>query len=113
MEIFNAQMTQSAADGLEDILVKLQEQIIIDINSLSTNPFPSRSGIKKLKGFKPPLYRLRSGDYRVLYRIQSNTVTIMRAIDRKEPERIIKRLKLKNKMTAGCPTTVVYTFKWD
>ena len=87
-------MTQAAADDLEDIPDKLREQIISDIRSLSINPFPSKSGIKKLKGFKPPLYRLRSGDYRVLYRIESNTVTIMRAIDRKELERIIKRLKL-------------------
>ena len=87
-------MTQAATDDLEDIPDKLREQIISDIRSLSINPFPSRSGIKKLKGFKPPLYRLRSGDYRALYRIESNTVTIMRAIDRKELERIIKRLKL-------------------
>jgi len=64
-------MTQAAADDLKDIPDKLREQIIPDIKSLSTNPFPSRSGIKKLKGFKPPLYRLRSGDYRVLYRIES------------------------------------------
>ncbi|OGL38447.1 MAG: hypothetical protein A2042_08470 [Candidatus Schekmanbacteria bacterium GWA2_38_11] len=71
MNIFNIQMTQAAADDLKDIPDKLREQIIPDIKSLSTNPFPSRSGIKKLKGFKPPLYRLRSGDYRVLYRIES------------------------------------------
>ena len=53
-------MTQAATDDLEDIPDKLREQIISDIRSLSINPFPSRSGIKKLKGFKPPLYRLRS-----------------------------------------------------
>lgn len=93
MDIFNVKMTQAAVDDLEDIPDKLREQIISDIKTLSANPFPARSGIKKLKGFKPPLYRLRSGDYRILYRIKSNEVTIMRAIDRKELERIIKRLK--------------------
>jgi len=55
---------------------------------------PGGSGIKKLKGFKPPLYRLRSGDYRVLYRLQSHNITIMRIINRKELEKIIKRANL-------------------
>ena len=69
-------------------------QIVETINSLADNPLPTGSGVKKLKGFKPPLYRLRSGDYRVLYRIQSSAILITRIIDRKELERTIKRLRL-------------------
>jgi len=93
---FAVQMTQAAVDDLESIHPVLREQILSAIKSLSTNPLPSGTRIKKLKGFKPPLYRLRSGDFRILYRIQSNDVTIMNVLDRKDLEKIIKRLQLQN-----------------
>jgi len=94
VEKFSIQITQSAIDDLDTIPKELRKKILPDIRNLSSNPFPIGTMIKKLKGFKPPLYRLRSGDYRVLYRVQGNMVTIMRVIGRKELERIIKRLKL-------------------
>jgi len=37
------------------------------INGLAENPRPS--GVKKLKGISEDLYRIRSGDYRVIYSI--------------------------------------------
>lgn len=92
MDTFNVLMTRSATDDLQDIPNKFREHIIAAIKPLSENPMVSGTGIKKLKGFKPPLYRLRSGDYRVLYRIEGRDITIMRVIDRKELENIIKRL---------------------
>ncbi len=92
MDAFTVQMTGSAVDDLQDIQLRFREQIVAAIKTLSANPLVSGTGIKKLKGFKPPLYRLRSGDYRVLYRIEGRTITIMRVIDRKELEKTIKRL---------------------
>jgi mRNA interferase RelE/StbE len=92
--IFNIQLTKTAADDLDFIPDDLRRKILQDIKTLSTNPYLFGGTIKKLRGFKPPLYRLRSGDYRVLYRVQVETVTIMRVIDRKDLERIIKRIKL-------------------
>jgi mRNA-degrading endonuclease RelE of RelBE toxin-antitoxin system len=56
-------------------------------------PFAASLNIKKLKGFKPALNRMRSGDYRVLYRIKEDTITVIRVIDRKDLETIVKRLK--------------------
>jgi mRNA-degrading endonuclease RelE of RelBE toxin-antitoxin system len=50
--------------------------------------------IKRLKGFAFPLYRLRSGDYRVLYRIDEAAVTVMRVINRKDLERTLRQLRL-------------------
>lgn len=91
MKRFSIRLTNSAAsdlDGTQD-----REQLISDIKTLCENPLPAGVNIKKLKGFNPPLYRLRSGDYRVLYRIEGLTVTIMRIINRKGLERTIKRLK--------------------
>jgi mRNA interferase RelE/StbE len=92
--IFDIQLTKTAAGDLDSIPDDLRRKVLQDINILSTNPFLFGSNVKKLKGFKPPLYRLRSGDYRVLYRVKGETVTIMRVIDRKDLERIIKRIKL-------------------
>ncbi len=94
MRIFDIQLTETAAGDLDSIPDDLRRTILQDINILSTNPFLFGSNVKKLKGFMPPLYRLRSGDYRVLYRVKGETVTIMRVIDRKDLERIIKRIKL-------------------
>jgi mRNA interferase RelE/StbE len=87
-------LTQSAAADLETIPGKLRNQVVEAVKSLAEKPLPVGTTVKKLKGFKPPLYRLRSGDYRVLYRVQGSTVLVMRIIDRKDLERTMKRLHL-------------------
>jgi mRNA interferase RelE/StbE len=91
---FNIQLTHSAADDLDSIPDSYRRKILQDIKILSTHPFLFGGSIKKLRGFKPPLYRLRSGDYRILYRVQGESVSVMRVIGRKDLERIIKRIKL-------------------
>ncbi len=91
MARFGVRLTKSAADDLDG--TQEREQIVSDIKRLSDNPLPTGANVKKLKGFNPPLYRLRSGGYRVLYIIEGLVVTIMRVIDRKELERTIKRIK--------------------
>ena len=47
----------------------------------------------QLKGFSFPLYRLRSGEYRVLYRVDEALVTVMRVINRKDLEKTLRRLR--------------------
>ncbi|MFZ3072361.1 MAG: type II toxin-antitoxin system RelE/ParE family toxin [Thermodesulfobacteriota bacterium] len=91
MKRFSVNITASATGDLD--ATQNREQIISDIKKLYDNPLPTGINIKKLKGFNPPLYRLRSGNYRVLYRIEGPVVTIMRIIDRKELERTIKRIR--------------------
>ena len=58
--------------------------------SLARDPLPPRAAAKKLKGYRPPLYRLRAGDYRVLYRVAQRTVTVLRVIDRRDLARILE-----------------------
>ena len=94
MRNFRLQLTKSAGDDLDSVSADEREKILKDIKSLSANPLSFGINIKKLRGFKPPLYRLRSGDHRVLYQLQGDIVTIMRVIDRKDLEKIIKRIKL-------------------
>lgn len=94
MRKFSVNITGSAAG---DIAAEQDKrQIISDIRGLCDNPLPTGVNIKKLKGFNPPLYRMRSGDYRMMYRIEGLVVTIMRVIDRKELERTIKRIRKSN-----------------
>jgi mRNA interferase RelE/StbE len=91
---FTVRLARSAAADLDAIPERLRSHIVEAIGSLADNPFPTGSSIKKLKCFKPPLYRLRSGDYRVLYRIQGSAILIMKIIARKGLERTIKRMHL-------------------
>ena len=72
----------------EKELSKLPESDFIKvqsaINSLSENPFPP--GHLKLEGTKVKLYRIRKGNYRVIYSVQRNiiTITILKVGHRKD-----------------------------
>ena len=94
MDKFDIQLTYSAVDDLDCIPEARKKKIIASIKKLSSNPFAQSPNIKKLKGFKPPIYRIRSGDFRILYRVHDKTIIIMRVIDRKDLERVVKKLNL-------------------
>jgi len=91
---FEIQLTSSAVDDLDCIPEISRKKIVASIQKLYTGPFSSSPNIKKLKGFKPAIYRIRSGDFRVLYRVHDKTIIILRVIDRKDLQKIIKRLNL-------------------
>ena len=93
MNKFQVNLTEHATDDLKDISKEVRGKIHQDLKALESAPFPSGTHVKRLRGFRPPVYRLRSGDFRVLYHIQRNTVTILRVIDRKLLERLLRRLK--------------------
>jgi mRNA interferase RelE/StbE len=88
---FQVTLTDHAITDLKDIPAEYQDQINSDLKTLESNPFPQASSRKRLRGFRPPLYRLRSGDFRILYRIQEKTVIILRVLDRKMLDRILRR----------------------
>ena len=94
MDKFDIQLTYSAVDDLDCIPEAQRKKIIASIKKISSNPFATSPNIKKLKGFKPPIYRIRSGDFRVLYSVRDNTIIILRVIERKDLERVIKKLNL-------------------
>ncbi len=93
MRKFDVQLTKPALADLDKVSHTHHSVLIRGLESLAGDPLPSGKGKKRLKGFKFPLYRLRAGDFRVLYRIDRDVVTIMRIIDRKDLEKAIKRLK--------------------
>ncbi len=61
---------------LKKIPKKAQKSIVDKILELQNNPRPV--GCKKLHGQShPPLYRIRAGDYRVVYTIQDNVLLVL------------------------------------
>lgn len=54
------------------------------LKELEKDPFEPRPGadIKSIKGTKPQKYRLRVGDYRIIYRIESTIVKIIEVFKR-------------------------------
>ncbi|HUS02653.1 MAG TPA: type II toxin-antitoxin system RelE/ParE family toxin [Chitinophagaceae bacterium] len=52
-----------------DTIIAIRDRILL----LRNNPFPS--GYKKLKGFKR-LYRIRSGNYRIIYSVEALVLII-------------------------------------
>ena len=70
-------------------------QIAKDIKThLEISPLPfGKSRIKKLTGFHPPLYRLRSGDFRAYYRIISTDAVVLAITHKKDSEKALKKLK--------------------
>jgi len=68
---------------LDDLPEKQRERLLNDIRLLADIPRPS--GVKKLKGHEN-MYRIRVGNYRVIYEIQDQEmlVLILSSIHRKD-----------------------------
>ena len=75
------------AKGNRPLLTKLDRAII----ELAENPVPVNC--KQLAGEDPPLYRVRVGDYRILYHVDGNVLVILvvQIGHRKDVYRILKR----------------------
>lgn len=59
---------KSAEKELERLPVRAIKRISKAIDELSSNPRPA--GSKKLEGQKESLWRIRTGDYRVIYLVE-------------------------------------------
>lgn len=92
MPDFAVVLTDHATGDLDGLPIRVRLQISQGIASLASDPLPPRPGTKKLKGYRPPLYRLRSGDFRVLYRVVGKTVIVIRVIARRDLERALDSL---------------------
>lgn len=62
-----------------------QQLITEKVEALACNPFASNNNVKRLQGI-PNCYRLRQGNYRVIYRIVRDwmTIEIINVAHRKE-----------------------------
>ncbi len=79
---YRIEIKKSAAKELQKITSKDRNRIIEKIRSLSSDPIPA--GAKKLSGGSK--YRLRQGDYRILFEVfeAAITIVVVRIAHRKE-----------------------------
>ena len=76
MNRFQLTLTEHAIADLKGISKELCVQVHQDLKVLESNPFPSGTYIKRLRGFRPPVYRLRSGNFRILITITFEKITL-------------------------------------
>ena len=80
---YKIEFTKGAVKQLKKLPPDIRERIELKIQDLAVNPRPD--GVKKLQS-ELLLYRIRVGDYRVIYQIQDDIllVTIVKAKHRRE-----------------------------
>ena len=72
--MYRLEFDKQVYNDLKKIPLRDLESIHRKITLLKTNPRPA--GVKKLKGIKN-LFRLRQGDYRILYQIYDDRILIV------------------------------------
>ena len=72
MASYKIYFRKSAAKELEKLPQRALRRVVERIESLADDPRPA--GCEKLTGQE--LYRIRQGDYRIVYSIQGNELTI-------------------------------------
>jgi len=80
-------LESQAEKELESLPKKILQRIDTKLQALSLNPLPR--GATKLKGKESEGWRLRVGDYRILYHIddKENTIRVYRIKHRREAYR--------------------------
>jgi mRNA interferase RelE/StbE len=81
--MYNVKVAEDAAKFIRKQEKRIQRQIINNIRELAQNPRPQ--DCKKLQGYKD-LYRIPSGNYRIVYCIREKTllVFVVRVAHRKD-----------------------------
>ncbi len=79
MEVF---LHLTANKYFNELDKKIQANIKAHLKNLSENPYSKRLDIKKIKGRqgKPDLFRLRVGEYRIIYSIQDGRIWVTEII---------------------------------
>jgi len=86
-------LSPAAARDLDALDVQRRSQVVRDLEAFAQAPQWEPPAVKRLKGYLPPLHRLRSGDFRVLFRLERSEMRVYRVIDRKNLERALKRIR--------------------
>lgn len=74
MAVYEVLLSKAARKELAALPVFIHNKIIEDISHLASIPRPA--GCKKLKGYKNS-WRIRIGDYRIIYEIEDKVLRIL------------------------------------
>lgn len=72
---YRVEIAESAMRALSKIQKRDRLKILEKIDTLEQDPSPT--GSVKLKGYKEALYRIRSGDYRIVYSIKQEVLIVL------------------------------------
>ena len=75
METYRIKILPTAQKELASLPKGIRIRIAKKIDSLQTNPTPQ--GVKLLKGREREAYRVRVGDYRILYQVKKDILTVL------------------------------------
>ncbi len=78
-QVYLSEKAQRDLDGFSD---KIANQILTDCTRLGNDPIPDGKRIKKLQRYKDNLYRLRAGDYRVVFKRSGTRIDIVRVLSK-------------------------------
>ena len=83
MDVF---LHESAEYFMEKLDKKIRDNVKSHLKQLSKDPYSKHLDIKKLKGLRnrPDLFRLRVGDYRIIYFIQEDKIWITEIMKREK-----------------------------
>jgi mRNA interferase RelE/StbE len=83
---YRLELSPRAGRDLKKLPAQVQVRLKAHIDALAKNPRPH--GVSKLRG-DPNAYRIRVGDYRVLYEVHDQVlvVIVLKVADRKEAYR--------------------------
>ena len=70
----------------------LRLRLLQRIKMLEDNPLPYGNTIKRLQGTTEPLYRLRVGDYRVIFHLEGTRVRVEQVVHRRDLDRALRKI---------------------
>jgi mRNA interferase RelE/StbE len=76
MPPYRVEFLKSAAKEFNALPMKIRARVLEALQLLSTNPFSELLRFKKLKGAES-LYRVRVGDYRIVYEVRGAVLLIV------------------------------------
>ncbi|MBI1928299.1 type II toxin-antitoxin system RelE/ParE family toxin [Candidatus Poribacteria bacterium] len=88
---FVVNLSNRSQSDLRAFPKSIRNRILRGIRQLETNPFPRGKTIRQIQGMVS-IFRLRIGDYRVIYQLTEIQVEILRVIHRQELERALRTL---------------------
>ena len=88
MSAYSVEFTPAASRDLKRLDPAIRFQLLRSSAVLEEAPHPGASArIQVLVGISPRHYRLRVGDYRIVYRIEGSRVIVVRVAHRREAYR--------------------------
>jgi len=84
---------KTVASQLMGLPEDLRLRIIQRIKTLEDNPLPYGNTIKRLRGTTEPLYRLRVGDYRVIFHLEGTKVRVEQIVHRRDLDRALRMMR--------------------